>query len=653
MTSSTSSSSSKPPLGAGPSSEKPEGSSVDPSLDTTAEKTTKVQSEVKLTNEALSATLNPNETEISLKEVVNKRKKRKIGGQKIKEITAKKPGEKKPVDVSPTEWETLTKVTDTAKKIFWPEKTWKKALWSPVSIFAGAGLALAHGAKTITHGVKHLKANTSKKSILPPFLHNINPFRAQHFVELTEDEKDKFCEKMDKAWKSHQEKYNKGKEDDKKILSEDVVKWGFEIPQKKGGRFGFRIVYRIPDKNGKYVKGQDKNRKYKVDKDGIFEYKMKYLFWGKLDLDDLDDIFVESTSIVEDWDNLKENDTERVRLTAPTLAELKKTVKDLPNADSIKETKAKDTAKQNCWLHTTVQRALHNKKFIAALEDEKRLNKQHVAKISAATIKARTELRNLKAKTKNLIECIKKCIGKPSDEQYSIIEEKYDDTKSYAEKIRKDLGFKETSQEDSDDAYKVLEDYLIEIGAIDIAKIKVERKYSTSDETQDETLTFITIPVLKKGQNLDLTKSIENYFIDKKESPVDDGSTSTETIKIPKKPPAITVKISDKAILDNIPLNLKYEDDKFVADDKGEFEFNYADIHEGDRGGGHYFSIYKEKGVYYIYDNTKDLSDTEALKIDEVALRRHLKNAKTIVYEQNPAASHAEDPAPSATEEDS
>nr|NGX51978.1 hypothetical protein [Candidatus Anoxychlamydiales bacterium] len=108
----------------------------DVSADSSVEKANKVQSKIILTSSDLSATLNPNDTEITLKEVKDKRKKRKIGGQKIKEITARKPGEKKPVDVSPTEWKTLTKVTDKAKERFWPEKHWKKALYSPVSIFA-------------------------------------------------------------------------------------------------------------------------------------------------------------------------------------------------------------------------------------------------------------------------------------------------------------------------------------------------------------------------------------------------------------------------------------------------------------------------------------------------------------------------------------
>ncbi|NGX41034.1 MAG: hypothetical protein KR126chlam4_00868 [Candidatus Anoxychlamydiales bacterium] len=634
----------KPPPSAGASG-KPDGSSDNPSVDTTAKRTKEAASQTKLGKYAFSAKHKSNQVSIALEKVKDTHKKRKIGGQKIKEITAKKPSTKEPANLSPTEWKTLTKVTEKAKEIFWPEKHWKKALLSPVGIFAGAGLALAHGAKTITHGAKYLKKNISKDSKLPPFLHNINPFRSQDFVELTEDEQDKFCKKMDKAWEKHQKAYNKGKEDDEKILSEDVVKWGFEIPKKKGGRFGFRIIYRIPDKNGKYVKdSKDKTRKYKVDKNGYFEYKMKYLFWGKLDLDDLDDVFVESTSIVDNWDEIDD----RLRCTAPTLAQLKEKIKNLSN--STEKVKAEKTAKQNCWLHTTVQRVLNNKKIIAALKDEKKFNKNHTNK----TKDEQSDLLKLKEKTKNLIECIKKCAGKTPSEQYSIIEEKYDDQESYAEKIRKDLRLKGNTQEDSDMAYKDLENYLLKIGAIDVAQIIEEREYSPLADSEDQkkesiNSSSINIPVLKKGETINLTNSINEYFcVDRKGSTTKDAPgaerTFKDTITIPKKPSSITIEISDKATLENVPFNLKYENERFVADDKGDFEFNYASIHEGDRGGGHYFSIYRENGEYYIYDNTQDLSDKEALKIDLDTVKKHLKNAKTIVYEDKSAIAAEEVP---------
>ncbi|NGX44069.1 MAG: hypothetical protein K1060chlam3_00228 [Candidatus Anoxychlamydiales bacterium] len=617
-------------------SARPEGSSVDPSVDTTAQKA--YQFKAGLSDEKESFRFNSDELSISAEKDPNtKKKERKIGGQKIKEITAKKPGEKKPVDVSPTDWKTLTKVTDKAKERFWPEKHWKKALYSPVSIFAGAGLALAHGARTITHGVKHLKANISKDSKLPPLLHNLNPFRAQDFVELTEDEKDKFCEKMDEAWKSHQKTYNEGKEENKKILSEDVVRWGFEIPKKKDGRFGFRIVYRIPDKNGRYVKGQNKDRKYKVDKAGIFEYKMKYLFWGKLDLDDLDNFFVESTSIVEDWENITENDTKRVRVTAKTLGNLKKAVKE-HNIKS-EETKAKETAKQNCWLHTTVQRILHNKEITAALSDLTTLEATYNFKLSTYTSsspsseKDKTALKKLKDRTKKIIECIKDCIGQTAADQHSTIEEKY------AGEIRRELGFEAHSQEDSDDAYKVLESYLQEIDAIEVAQITETIKDSTSEQ-EIPYYSSILIPA-EKDQSLDLTESINKYFSDKESTPKDDDAIDikgSRHLKIPKKPPAITIEINNKATLNTIPLNLKYEDEKFVADEKGEFEFNYASIHEGDRGGGHYFSIYKKDDEYFIYDNTKVPDPEKSIDIEDV--KKYLEHAKTIVYEQTTVDSH-------------
>ena len=223
---------------------------------------------------------------------------------------------------------------------------------------------------------------------------------------------------------------------------------------------------------------------------------------------------------------------------------------------------------------------------------------------------------NLKAKTENLIGCIRKCIGKSPDEQYSIIEEKYADTKSYAEKIRKDLGYEENTQADSDEAYKVLEDYLIEIGAIDVAKIIEKKELSPLEGSAPKegisNQSSIIIPA-EKGETLDLTNSINNYFCVDREGSTDEGRKFKESVTIPEKPPAITIEINNKAILDNIPLNLKYEDDKFAVDDRGEFEFNYASIHEGSRDGGHYFSIYKENGAYYIYDNTKIPSDRKSV----------------------------------------
>ncbi len=609
----------------------------------------KVDQSFSFENTSSEFTFEPNEVSVSLKKVQDS--KRTIDGRKV-EVYAKKPREKKTkANLSPTEWESLDKATQKAKEIFWPEKTSKKVLRytlllpisAPLAIATGATLATAHGAKTLVQGYKYLKANTCKSSILPPPIYNLNPFRKKDFVQLTEQEKDEFCEKMDKAWKKFQKKYNKDKNEDEKILTEDVYEWGFDIPKSPNGRFGFKITYRIPDKNGKYVKGQNKDRRYKVDKNNVFVYKTIYLFWGKLDLNTTEDPFVESLSIVKDWDVI--DGTKRI--TAPTLAKLKEKIE---NKTHITNEKSNETGKQNCWLHTAIQRALHDQKIMEILKDEKKLNEKFLIYIRRSNKSDKQKIWQKKSKLKNLIECIQKCADAEKalkdkeiledkdkmserqksiiEEQKSIIEEKYDDTQSFAEKIRKDFGFKEKTQQDPNDVFAVLQNYLIEIGAIDT--IEQTRKNITDNSSKKEEISSIIIPVTNecikdsKPKDLDLRAAIDYYFREKTEN-----GTKIQ-LKIDKKPSSITIEISDKANLKNVPLSLTYEDLKFQADNNGQFKFNYATIHEGSKEGGHYFSIYKENDSWYLYDNTKNSVDQNA--IDDETVLNYLKNARTLTY---------------------
>lgn len=88
-------------------------------------------------------------------------------------------------------------------------------------------------------------------------------------------------------------------------------------------------------------------------------------------------------------------------------------------------------------------------------------------------------------------------------------------------------------------------------------------------------------------------------------------------------------------ILKNIPLFLKYEDAKFIADKTGEYQLNSAIIHKGTLDNGHYYLVYKDKDQWYLKDNTKDLSDKAKLKLDTEKLNEHLKNSVYLHYENS------------------
>nr|NGX51944.1 hypothetical protein [Candidatus Anoxychlamydiales bacterium] len=488
-------------------------------------------------------------------------------------------------------------------------------------------------------------------SKLPPLLHNLNPFRAQDFVELTEDEKDKFCEKMDEAWKSHQKTYNEGKEENKKILSEDVVRWGFEIPKKKDGRFGFRIVYRIPDKNGRYVKGQNKDRKYKVDTARNFEYKMKYLFWGKLDLDDLDNFFVESTSIVEDWENITENDTKRVRVTAKTLVNLKEKIKS-SSITPIETDEDKNKTSNNCWLHTGIQSVMLDKKMMGAFK-----------KFTAKTPKEQNELIEKESSRGNkdcklIIECLSDCKDKSIEEQEKIIQK-------HSAKIREALGYSKDSQEDPLTLHRNLTSFFENSKLLPSIQATITRKLHLLDPLSNSRIKdFKPLTKSSKENNgiieldlpntsdtsteIDVTELIQSnkpkgdttlgHYSIKDDKKYKNYEIIEEETTFDSKPDAVTYHIKHTKsedgtkvahTLKTIPLELEYKDKKLIPQGGGTYKLKYAIIHEGaTTDSGHYYVIYQDSdGKWYKNNNSsKEL-------ITEKAGTEYLKHAVYLHYE--------------------
>ena len=85
----------------------------------------------------------------------------------------------------------------------------------------------------------------------------------------------------------------------------------------------------------------------------------------------------------------------------------------------------------------------------------------------------------------------------------------------------------------------------------------------------------------------------------------------------------------------NVPLFLKFEDNKFIPSDLGEYQLNSAIIHKGTLNSGHYYIVFRERDQWFIKNDRQDLSDKAALKLSPEQLNEHLQNAVYLHYENS------------------
>ncbi|NGX33912.1 MAG: hypothetical protein K1060chlam1_00254 [Candidatus Anoxychlamydiales bacterium] len=458
---------------------------------------------------------------------------------------------------------------------------------------------------------------------------------------LDEKEKKVLIEKFNKAWEEYKE--------EKGLDIKDIISLKMKIPLKKDGKpdfekqisFQVTIVKRGEDgkpiltekKTGEEIGKYKKFSKYKGQ--GFFETETITLFDGQ-NYEWVDCLKFAATA-VESWTMVG---LEK-RKTYKTFEELRNLEKEHveKTQKTEKPPETPTSGKNNCWLHEMTQRALRNKAIKTA-----------IGKIKVDDSKITHNGKSFQ----NLIKCLKECIDKSPQKQKEVIEK-------YALQIRKDLNLSEKGYESSEGTYNFLEDFLEIQGLIEPFEIKHIQTLHTKeddDEKLEETLESETHSIQigyssKKEEAVNVLQEITSFLqgstggiIKKRKKGAPETAadkewvvTKSEVTLPDKKPSSITIEIADKRTLDatSIPLGLTFDSSestkKLVISEDNNFEFNYATIYEGDGNGGHYYSIYKENGIWYIYDNLKEQTE-EARVIDLKEVKKHLRHASVLVYEE-------------------
>ncbi len=513
------------------------------------------------------------------------------------------------------------------------------------------------------------------------------------YVGLTEEEAPKVHKVLQELWeeykKSDKLKYKDNKGELKNYTIKDVVSMYIKVPlgddgkPSLKGRFTYVVVVKEKDKDGNYIKdaiGKIKTKKIDVvvgsfsdndpndeDKDLLvylaesvdFPSFPKRQAYSRKDFEKL----IRNGGISFDPDPDKK--VESTTSTPPT----------------------KQKTANDCWLHAGIAGLMHDQRIMDALTkyqasgfdennpltakieaDKKTFNPEDSTSFETSKRKA---FDDHKAKTKALIECLLICLSPTSTD------EKVAETiNGHSADIRTQLFGKGhlKTQEDALIIHEAMIAFLDDLGLLSSVNIKkkqtlqersifniirswlpgAQKPFERPMDAPDKSIE-LDLPSQKDG--VQAPELIESFFYticnenqtfrntpEESDKTWNVSAVKREFAREPEGGVSFHIKrfnadrTKNDSPLNAVPLELAYQDKKFIPQIGGAYKLKYAIIHKGGTESGHYYTLYKDGNDWFIYDTgIKRIIETLAgnSKTVDQLVADHLEQAVYLHYQKD------------------